>query len=294
MQLISKDKIDLRRWDELVASSPGATVYNQSVYLDALAEDWCALVVGDYEGGMAVPFTRRAGISGIYTPNFIRSVSWLGKSVDFSQVEHLLRSSFRRCELRLDVPLFSGQDQNWKYQHLPIGTALHLSSQAKRSLKKFQKAGFELRAAALPEALHVITEELKAKVDALRPIDLQRFTSLFLDYPKEELMVLGAFRNGELQAAQLFIRWRKALLFIKGGARQQALKDGAMYGLMLQAIEWAKSHDLEVSFEGSNVESVRNFYCAFGATDVHYYEWKWNRAPWWFNWMLRLKGRSQG
>ena len=85
MELISKNNIDRKRWDQLVESTPGATVYNRSLFLDALAEDWCVVIIGEYQAGMAIPFTRRMGVKGIYTPNFIRSLNWLGSPLgDFT------------------------------------------------------------------------------------------------------------------------------------------------------------------------------------------------------------------
>src|SRR5690606_30728753 len=101
MQLVPQDKIDRKRWDQLVASTKEATFYNASRVLDALAENWSVLIIGDYEGGMAVPFSVRLGVKGIYTPNFVRSLNWLGKQPeDFSAVEALLRQEFKRCHLR--------------------------------------------------------------------------------------------------------------------------------------------------------------------------------------------------
>lgn len=293
MELISKNNIDRKRWDQLVESTPGATVYNRSVFLDELAEDWCAVIIGDYEAGMAVPFTRRVGVQGIYTPNFIRSLNWLGNPLDdFSRVEKLLRNAFKRCFLRMDEQIFSGEYDKWVYQVLRLDKEVQYGSQAKRSFKKFEKVAFEVREIKVGDVLSLVSEELQSKVKDLRPVDLQRFESLYRRYPQDELTTYGAYHNGKLEAAQFFVTWRNQLLFVKGAARAEALKDGAMYGLMKHAIEQATSDVKELSFEGSNVESVRNFYRALGGEDRTYYEWKWDHSPWWFKVLQKIKGKG--
>ena len=188
--------------------------------------------------------------------------------------------------------IFSGEYRSWVFQIRSWDQPAQYGSQAKRSLKKFEKADFELREVKIDDVLPLISEELQAKVKDLRPIDLQRFESLYRSYPEDELSVYGAFRNGKLEAAQFFVTWNNQRLFIKGAARTQALKDGAMYGLMNHVIEQTTLNREELSFEGSNVENVRRFYTALGGQDHTYNEWKWDRSPRWFRMLKMLKRKG--
>ena len=77
MNIIEREHIDIEKWNTLVTSSPGASLFSHSAYLDSVAENWCVLVDDDYSNGMALPYTIRMGVKGIYTPKFSRYLEWL-------------------------------------------------------------------------------------------------------------------------------------------------------------------------------------------------------------------------
>ena len=69
---------------------------------------------------------------------------------------------------------------------------------------------------------------------------------------------------------------------MKSACEEAAKKEGAMYYLMGETINAAKEDYRTFDFGGSNVNSVREFYCKFGAVDRYYYEYQIGKAPGWF------------
>lgn len=289
LQLIDKDALDCEKWDALLKKT-AATVYNQRHYLDALAENWCAVVWDDYQGAMAIPYSVRLGVKGIFTPNFIRSLDWMGeKPVDFSEVETLLRKHFKRGNLNTNDYLFT-ESSELVYQTIKSEDELQIGSQTKRSIKKFEKTGLLIEPLSVEEALPIVVSELKAKVKNLTPVDFKRFEQLLLKYDRKHCFCVG-IRGEQLHAAIILIEWDGEVLHIKSGVDEFGKQNGLMHALMHAVIRDAFDKGKKFSFEGSFVPSVRQFNIGFGATDRVYYNWKWDKSPGWFRMLLKLRNR---
>lgn len=289
LQLIEKDALDCEKWDALLKKT-AAAVYNQRYYLDALAENWCVVVWDDYRGAMAIPYSIRAGVKGIFTPNFIRSLDWMGeKPIDFGEVEKLLKKRFKRGNLNTNEYLFEKSTEQ-VYQKIESENELQIGSQTKRSIKKFEKTGLLIEPVSIEEALPVVVAELRAKVKSLNPIDFKRFEQLLLSYNREQCFCFG-IRGEKVHAAIILIEWNGEVLHIKSGVDEFGKQNGLMHALMYAVIRDAFNKEQKFSFEGSFVPSVRQFNVGFGATDHVYYNWKWDNSPWWFQMLLKWKKR---
>ena len=292
MKLIASKDIDRQKWDELVNNHPTAPMYNQSIFLDHLSENWMLLVNEEYSCGMPIPFTIRLNQKGIYTPNFIRFVSWI--TLDNSKLEdhlpevmELLKSNFNHCSLQLQEAILATTKDKFVFQYLD-GEAT-LNSQAKRAIKKFEKSSFELSRPDLDTILPIVSEELVEKVKSLSKNDMLRFENLLTAYPKENYWIIGAKNEHGFQAGLIFIRWKNRLQYIKGGARSEAKEEGAMYAMMQEAIRYAFENQLILDFGGSNIAGVQRFNKSFGAKDIYYHSMEWDTTPKWFRWMKAIK-----
>lgn len=287
IRIVKRSELDSNKWTKLVNHFE-CSVYNQVHYLDSLAEHWVAVVLGDYKGGMAIPYTIRLGVKGIYTPNFLRAVDWIGEQpTDFNVVELLLKEKFTRAHLNVNQPVFKHSDA-CVYQVLDQLEEMKLGSQSKRSIKKFEKTDLSIETIAIDEALPLIIAELKAKVKDLRTIDFLRFQNLLLNYPSDKCFCYGV-KGDKLHAASILIEWKDQWLFIKGGVDAFGKENGCMHALMKDSILKAFENGKRFSFEGSTVDTVRQFNRGFGAKDQSYFSWNWNHSPWWFRILLTLR-----
>lgn len=293
MQLIKKSEVNRDKWDTLVNKSPESTIYNQSVFLDVLAENWMLLINDDYSAGLPIPFTVRLGVKGIYTPNFCREFCFIGfdhlSESEIAEALRLLENEFKFCALNLSENYFKIQVAQKVFQMLTSSQTLN--SQAKRSFKKFEKCGLILERTTLDAVLPIVSKELITKVKSLKKIDLDRFEQMIHSLPTDQLLVLGVKDENQWLGGLIFIHWKNKLHYIKGGAKEVAKNNGAMFAMMNQMIDYAFQHQLEVDFGGSNVEGVKRFNKSFDAMDQEYIEWKWNRSPKWFSLLQKLKKR---
>ena len=80
IRYLKNKEIDKNRWDKLIDEAPNGRAYAYSWYLDVLAESrWDALIAGDYEYVMPLPWRRKFGIYYIYTPLFIQQLGIFSK-----------------------------------------------------------------------------------------------------------------------------------------------------------------------------------------------------------------------
>ncbi len=71
---VKNREIDKKRWDCLIDEAPNGRIYAYSWYLDIVAKNWDALVAGDYEFVMPVPFNTKYGITYSMNPYFIQQL----------------------------------------------------------------------------------------------------------------------------------------------------------------------------------------------------------------------------
>lgn len=294
MKLLDQKNIDRKRWEDLVLRNEDATIYNQSIFLDELAENWMLLVNDEYTIGLPIPYTIRLGVKGVYTPNFIRTIDWVGlnnanQQQIISEAQSILKQNFKLVHLKMIKPSFDGMSTDLIFQE--VQGVLSMNSQAKRSIKKFLKSDLTIQNVQIEQVLTVVSEELTEKVKDLNENDINRFEALLTSYPTEKLWVLGVLENNEVVGGLVFIKWKNTFHYVKGGARKSAKDQGAMYAMMESAINYAFDQNLKVDFGGSNVAGVRQFNTAFGGTDIHYSEWKWDNSPFWFKLLKKLKNR---
>lgn len=287
IRLIDSKEIDAKRWDELVQKT-GATVYNHRHYLDSLSENWLAVIWGDYDGAIAIPYSIRLGIKGIFTPNFIRALDWMGqKPGNMVEVEKILKQHFKRADFNVNQQLFSDCEERI-YQNIASEDLISLGSQTKRGIKKFEKTALSIEKMKVEDVFPLVVSELRSKVKDLNDNDFQRFEKLLFDYDRNQCTCYG-IRSENLHAAIILIEWDAEVLYIKGGVDEFGKQNGLMHALMFDAIQRAFKKGKSFSFEGSFVSSVRQFNLGFGAADKVYYNWEWDNSPWWFRLLLKLK-----
>ena len=90
----------------------GSSFFSYSWYLDATAEDWCAVITEDYSFGIALPFTKRLGVETLYTPTFVRYIEVLGDQKLMNQAQEIIKQRFSNLNVSTKQKIFGvGYDQ---------------------------------------------------------------------------------------------------------------------------------------------------------------------------------------
>lgn len=305
MRFVSRAEIDDRRWDECILRY-GGTVYNLSWYLDATAENWCALIEDDYQVIMPLPFKSKAGVKWIYQPFFTRQGGMFSAApIDaetitsfFSHISSEFRE-FRYCasfEKEISLPALYNVE-TYIYQSLKLeGTAQQLlagfSENARRLLRKAEKE--ELRCEETNNAKGVtdlFQQEKGAEIRDLRPADFDRLNRLMQRGIEEKTGKVFEVRKGDaVQASAYCWFFGDTITYLKGTATAEGRKNGAMYLLFAEIIRRYGSDYRILDFGGSRIPSIATFYRKFGAKDVSYSCFSYSRMPFFYR-MLRKIGR---
>lgn len=286
MQFLKADSKEIKQqWDDLV-SLHGASVFSESVYLDATSEHWMILYTTDFQSGMACPYVIKGGVKVLVTPFFNRFVEWIGDAVPEEEIIRALKTEFPVADLQLG----NGFTQNQRiYQRLEPGK-LKLNQQAKRSLNK--AAAYRVtNEVNIPLMIGLLKGELANRIHGINETTLSVLEKLASEYSGSRLVQFNLYREAEWLGGIWILETDSTVLYLKGTTTEEAKKSGGMYQLILTAIEYAHSRQKIFDFGGSNVESVRRFNLNFGAEDVVYSQVSWNNAPMWWKLLKKIRDK---
>lgn len=286
MQFVNANSDEIKKqWDELV-SSHHASVFSESVYLDATSEQWMILYSDDRKSGMACPYAVKGGVKILVTPFFNRFMEWIGEPVPEQELIEALKREFPVADLQVGTG-FSGNRRI--YQRLEPGK-LKLNQQAKRSAAK--AGAFEVRKAEnLSAMMNLLRNELLNRIQGINEQTLPILEKLVTNYKHTRLGQFNLYNENEWLGGIWILETDATVLYLKGTTLEEAKKSGGMYKLMLHAIEYAHSAGKTFDFGGSNVETVRRFNLNFGAEDVVYSQLSWNRAPFWWRTVKTIRDK---
>ncbi len=282
MNIIEREHIDIEKWNTLVTSSPGASLFSHSAYLDSVAENWCVLVDDDYSNGMALPYTIRMGVKGIYTPKFSRYLEWLHLTEEKKYPSDLME----QLQFAFKVASFSSAfmfNENFKAVHVyQINDGLKdYNKLSNRMLKKFTNSSYVIAESnQVNQIIDFIHINLNQKVRDLSNTDFSRFNKLVASMNDlGVLKIMGVYDESKsLLGGAFFIEQKSSLLYLKGACIQEAQNEGAMYALIDAGIKHAEKHNKIFDYGGSRIPGVRQFFMNIGGYDKKYYQYQWNNS----------------
>lgn len=292
MKFVTRENIDIQKWDELVKRSANNSVFSLSSYLDAVSENWCVFVDEKYSKGIALPYSVRMGIKMCYTPIFVRYLEWLGaEKIKPEELSKLIQNEFLIGQLSSNVEFVTHKEGDLIFQEIHSNNSLQLNSQAKRMLTKFEKSGLKIEQSIDEKIiLKRIKEELPKKISSINDHSLLRLEKLVNSLKKKDMLQSLVVKDHENIVGGLFlVRFNNSLLYLKGAFTPESKKEGAMYSAMLSAIELGKKDNLLFDFGGSRVDGVRRFNLNLGGIDRDYYSLEWDNSPLWFKLIKKAK-----
>ena len=105
IKYVTYQYIDKKKWDACITAAGNGLVYAQSVYLDAMAEHWDALVMDEYEAVMPLTWNKKYGIAYLYQPFFTACLGVFGNNISAEVVNNFLQqipAKFRYWDIYLN------------------------------------------------------------------------------------------------------------------------------------------------------------------------------------------------
>ena len=296
---LTQREIDKSKWDERIRQSQNGRIYAYSFYLDAMAENWDALVLGDYDLVMPLPWKKKFGFSYIYQPFVTAQLGLFGNNITQQGVEKFIKSvpaKFRLIEFSLNSGnYFTGQHKPFtprvNYELLLDPSYDQLSNayreNHKRNIKKTWQMGCTLKKDIdVAEVMNLAVEHAGTH-HAIQEIDRHRFLALHrLLREKNMATTYGIYSNrDELLASCVFFFSHFRAYYILVGNHPNGKTLGASHALIDAFIKDNAGKDIILDFEGSDIRNLAFFYSGFGAKEVLYPAVRWNRLPIYLKWL---------
>lgn len=287
VRYLKRRDIDAEKWNRCIEASPNGLIYAYSLYLDAMCDNWDALVMGDYETVMPLPWRKKWGIRYVYTPPFIQQLGIIGNAQP-AQEEDFLKALYK--QFRYGSYCFNflnskrGTEKTNFILDLSKGYAAISKGYAKnleRNLKKATPESLEYRKGdSISTAVWAYYTQYHIRFPHLTASDFKRFESLCkMLHWDNEVLVREVVSGAQLLAIALLLKKKNRLYLIMPTTLEAGRKTSANHFLLDQLIQEFAGQDLILDFEGSDLPGVYHFYKNFGAVNQPYYLHHWNHLP---------------
>lgn len=305
IKYLTYDEIDKKRWDACIDKAFNGIIYAKSWYLNTVAENWDALVEGDYEQVFPLTWRKKYGIYYLYQPPFtqqlgIFSKTRLNEEIVIQFIENI-PDKFRYAEINLNTLNSLANSKykvtNWLNHELDLinsyeNIARDFSTNLKRNIGKSQKAGLTLSKGVKPEEIIRIFRENRGKgMSSLNDEDYQKLSRLIYEGIYKGLVTTyGVYSpNNSLCAGVIFLKNTKKIIFLFSGLTEEGRGLNAMAFLIDSFIREHAGQHLTLDFEGSNDTNLARFYKSFGSVEIHYPHLVINRLPFPYNALFKIK-----
>lgn len=278
LHFLENNNIDLIKWDLLVDKFAQGFPYAYSWYLDSVCDNWCVIIMGDYEAGFAFQIKKKKGIAYSLQPFLVQQLGFLGEDqsilpeilsiIDkkvFHYHYHLY--DFNSFEKNLSRKAVNYElDLNKSHQ---VITA-QFSTNTKRNLKKAYSnhCTVTIDNKIRPNDFEFILNEAKLDFGANRQAVLKKL--LENSEKQNALEIYRAEKDSQLLALVIFIKTKQRSVYLMAVSNEESKQLKSNFLLVDQFIKNNAETNILLDFEGSNLEGIARFYAGFGAIKKEY------------------------
>lgn len=300
IKYISHADINKQKWDDCVQHANNGLIYAYSWYLDAMADNWDALLLNDYEAIMPLTWNKKYGICYLFQPYFCASLGIFSKKqITPAVTEAFLKKipkRFRYIDIYLNhynlVPVEGFPLTERVNFILPLNNsyadiAVQYRTNLKRNIRKAEQSGLVAKQNIPVDDIIALAKETMQRVSAISDEQLDRFKKLFSIAKENQLAeTLGIYNNNnQLLASAVFLHSHNRWYYILVGNHPNGKTLGASHYLIDRFIAAHAGTDTILDFEGSDIRNLAFFYSSYGASEERYPALRMNRLPKLLKWL---------
>jgi Acetyltransferase (GNAT) domain len=285
--------INKTQWDACISDAGNGLIYGYSYYLDAMAMQWDALVLNDYEAVMPLTYNKKFGIHYLYQPYFTACLGVFGNNITATVLLNFLQavpSKFRYWDIYLNHSnhfILQGFNLYERMNYvLPLTDGYETISKnfrdnVRRNIKKAaQLHCYSKKDITISEVIALAKEQAK-NFSPIGEDAYKRFGHLYQFLIKRnEAVTYGIYSaSNQLLASAVFFFSHKRAYYILVGNHPNGKTIGASHALINAFIQDYAAQGLLLDFEGSDISSLAFFYSSFGALEEKYVGLKNNKLP---------------
>lgn len=300
IKYISHADINKQKWDDCVQHANNGLIYAYSWYLDAMADNWDALLLNDYEAIMPLTWNKKYGICYLFQPYFCASLGIFSKTqINPAVTEAFLKKipkRFRYIDIYLNhnnlfpvegFPLTERVNFILPLNNSYADIAEQYRTNLKRNIRKAEQSGLVARQNIPVDDIIALAKETMQRVSAISDEQLDRFKKLFSIAKEKQLAeTLGIYNNNnQLLASAVFLHSHNRWYYILVGNHPNGKTLGASHYLIDRFIAAHAGTDTILDFEGSDIRNLAFFYSSYGASEERYPALRMNRLPKLLKWL---------
>jgi len=292
IQYLLHQQINREKWDNCISKSANGLIYAQSFYLNAMAANWDAIVLNDYEAVMPLTWKKKWGIAYLYQPAFTAALGVFGKNISADLMNKFLAAvparfkywdiyfNYGNCIKLKDFELYERKNYilllNTSYETL----FNNFNNSTQRNIKKFEQFKGVIKKDIPVGEVVALSKEQSSRFSKLNTDDFEKITSVYnLLHQQGAAITYGIYSNQQLVASAAFFIHQTRAYYILVGNHPDGKNIGASHALINAFIKDHAGQNLILDFEGSDIHSLAFFYSSFGAAEEKYCGIKLNRLP---------------
>jgi hypothetical protein len=291
IRFLLRNEIDIEKWDRCILNATNGLIYARSFYLDTMAENWSALVEGDYNAIMPLTWNRKYGFSYLYQPSFTAQLGlFVSEPGDQKLIELFIshmKKYFRFCEIHLNY----ANDPSECIRR--ANYTLHLGKPYAEIRKGYKKRLLEnLAESENNEMTYFRSDDFSSTILLFRREYGKRFPHVKAHhYQQFELLcqkmsnLKMAFVNqvqdpaGNLLSSNIFFKDERRIYNIMPVTLKLGREKKSQFFLLDQLFREFSANDLVFDFEGSELPGIAEFYKQFGPGLSSYPFLRYNSLP---------------
>ena len=275
INIIPSHKIDVIKWDACVVENNEGLIYSQYDYLNTLCSNWSAIVIGNYQAIMPLPWRKKFGITYFYAPAFIQQLGLIGNinGLTSKEIFKSIRSIANFGDLLFNYKneLIISTHNYLKKNNYTIqllqgyqSIASKYSKDLLQNLQKAEKINYNyLHETNISNAIELFELYYGNRFKHIKASDFKNIETLCLKYQEQQQCIIRTIKDNLTQqtlATALLLKDNKRLYLLMNTTLNDGRKLSANHLLIDRILHEFGGQNFLFDFEGSNLDGVKTFY----------------------------------
>lgn len=285
MRYLKRKEIDLEKWNFCIENCTKPLIYGLSWYLDAATnKKWDALVWGDYEAVLPLPWNRKLGFKQVYMPTLTQQLGpfFLTKAPNLEQIPPTLTKKFIRYNLSLSQNLNIAKSTERINQELSLDNSyVELRKNYRRDRRSdLNKNKFTAETnISIDEFMDFFCESSKDLIHDSK-LSVAQITQIVSSCFKQNAGIFYFIKQDHCILSAVFVaQFSNRLFLLLSSTTEKGFKERANPYLIDHIIQQNINKGFVLDFEGSNIPGVQDYYSSFGAKKTTYYLYQQSNIP---------------
>ncbi len=287
--------IDPEKWDNCVAKNTNGLIYAQHHYLNHLSNNWSAIIIGDYEALLPLPWNSKWGIKYYEAIPFIQQLGLIG-TIDASQISIILDLivgfakygdlffNFSNLALAKSVPSVAKMNLVLDLKQDYGAIVQYYKKDLKNNLEKAQKfQPVYLVSHNIAKKLTEYQHQYNNRFNWIDKRDFKHLAQVLAFYQSKDQCIIRELidqTTNELLASAILLKDEKRLYLLINTITALGRTQSSNHFLIDRIIREFANTNFVLDFEGSEISGVQEFFKNFHPVSQPYFHFHHNQLSW--------------